>query len=67
MLFLRPVGLMSKSSVHAIINAHATDSDPGHDTSAAASVEVYSKTNILCVLQILLLQGVHDVQNRTQK
>lgn len=65
MLFLCPVGLMSKSFVHATTNAHATESDPGNDPFAAASTEVYSRTNELYVLEILILQGVHDVQNRT--
>lgn len=47
MLFLCPVGLMSKSFVHATTDVQATDSDPGNDPFAAASMEVYSRTNEL--------------------
>lgn len=65
MLFLCPVELMSKSFVHAATDAHVTDSDPGKEPFAAASTEVYSRRSELYVLEILILQGVHDVQNRT--
>lgn len=38
---------MSKSFVHATTDVQATDSDPGNDPFAAASMEVYSRTNEL--------------------
>lgn len=46
-------------------DAHAADSDPENDPFTAASTEVHSRTNKPYISEILVLQGVHDVPNRT--
>lgn len=56
---------MSKSFVHATTDARAADSDPGNDPFTAASTEVHSRTNKAYISEILVLQGVHDVPDRT--